>query len=232
VVRQSQERSLSFVYAAAMTDAISRRPRRRSEARERLLATASQLFYAEGVSRVGVDRIVSEGDVTLATFYRHFPSKDDLVIAYLESVHDAIAAQVAACTTGSQGPDLVRGLGQQVVSELGLKGFRGCAFINASSEFEDPDSPVRGVIASHRQWYYETTRRGFAQAGHVHPGNAARHFVMLRDGAMTGGALDSVMVAKRTFKRGVEGLLRSIGMTPLDPVDDGDEPSGGPTIAA
>lgn len=208
-----------------MTEDTRRRPTRRSEARERLLATASQLFYSEGIAHVGVDRIVSEGRVTLATFYRHFPSKEALVIAYLEGVHDAVAAQVTSRTTGLEGEDRVRALGDQVVSELGFKGFRGCAFINAASEFEDPDSPVRRVIAHHRQWYYETVRRAFADAGHSHAGNAARHFLMLRDGAMTGGALDSATIARRTFKRGVEGLLRSIGMTPVDRSDDAGEPS-------
>ena len=102
---------------------------------------------------------------------------------------------------------------------------RGCAFINAASEYEVPDSPVRQVIASHRHWYYDVVRRAFDCAGHRHPGNAARHFLMLRDGAMTGGSLDSSTTAKRTFNRGVEGLLRSIDMTPVDPTDDGEEAS-------
>jgi len=206
-----------------MTTSTGGRPAKRSEARERLLSTASQLFYSEGISGVGVDRIVSEGRVTLATFYRHFPSREHLVIGYLEGVHDAIAEQVTAATAQAQGPEEVRALGKQVLSELGQKGFRGCAFINAASEYEDRDSPVRRVIASHRQWYFDTVRRAFDHAGHRHPGNAARHFLMLRDGAMTAGSLDSSTTARRTFNRGVEGLLRSIGLTPLDPTDDADE---------
>jgi AcrR family transcriptional regulator len=212
-------------YDAGMTTTSGRRPAKRSEARERLLSTASQLFYSEGISSVGVDRIVSEGHVTLATFYRHFPSKEALVISYLEGVHDAIAEQITAATTQAHGPQNVRALGEQVVSELGQKGFRGCAFINAASEYENPDSPVRQVIANHRQWYYDAVRRAFDNAGHAHPGNAARHFLMLRDGAMTGGSLGSSTIAKRTFNRGVEGLLRSIDMTPLDPTDDGEQAS-------
>ena len=208
-----------------MTTTSGRRAAKRSEARERLLSTASQLFYSEGISSVGVDRIVSDGHVTLATFYRHFPSKEALVISYLEGVHDAIAEQITAVIAQTQGPEDVRALGEQVVFELGQKGFRGCAFINAASEYEDPDSPVRQVIASHRYWYYDTVRQAFDSAGHPHPGNAARHFLMLRDGAMTGGSLDSSTTAKRTFNRGVEGLLRSVGMTPLDPTDDGEEAS-------
>jgi AcrR family transcriptional regulator len=208
-----------------MTTSTSRPAPKHSAARERLLSTASHLFYSEGIFSVGVDRIVSEGHVTLATFYRHFPSKEDLVISYLQGVHDAIAAQITAVITQAQGPDDVRALGDEVVSELGRKGFRGCAFINAASEYEDPGSPVRQAIAAHRDWYYDAVRRAFDSAGHAHPGNAARHFLMLRDGAMTGGSLDSSTTAKRTFTRGVEGLLRSIDMTPLDPTDDSEEAS-------
>jgi AcrR family transcriptional regulator len=203
----------------------NRRPAKRSEPRERLLATASRLFYSEGIAGVGVDRIVTEGQVTLATFYRHFPSKEDLVIGYLEGVHDEIARRITDATTQTQGPESVRALGAQVLSELGQEGFRGCAFTNAASEFEEPDSRVRQVVANHRQWYYDVVRRAFADAGHTTPGNAARHFVMLRDGAMTGGALDSPRIAKRTFNRGVEGLLRTRGLKPLDPTDDAEGPS-------
>ena len=164
---------------------------------------------------------MSESHVTLATLYRHFPRKEDLVVSYLERVHDLIADQITATTGSAQGRDLVRALGVSVTGELSQPGFRGCAFINAASEFEDPESPVRQAVARHRQWYYELVRGAFAQAGHARPGNAARHFVMLRDGAMVGGGLDSPTAAKRTFVRGVEGLLKSIDIAALaDPDTD------------
>src|SRR6187402_72490 len=59
-------------------------PRRPSAARASILAAADRLFYAEGIRAVGVDRVVSEAQVTRVTFYRHFPSKDDLIAAYLQ----------------------------------------------------------------------------------------------------------------------------------------------------
>ncbi len=188
---------------------------KRSEARERLLATASELFYAEGINGVGVDRIVKGSNVTLATFYRHFPGKEALVVAYLQRIHGYVAGQVDALAERLQGEALVRALGAGVAAELGQAGFRGCAFINAASEFEDPASPVRRAVDEHRRWYYEAVRRAFRGIGHTLPGNAARHFVMLRDGAMIAGYLDSVRTAQLTFKRGVEGLLRSTEIEPL-----------------
>jgi AcrR family transcriptional regulator len=199
------------------------RPHKRSEARERLLATASGLFYAEGIGSVGVNRIVASSKVTLATFYRHFPGKQDLVVAYLEGVHDAIAARASALTDHLEGRELVRAIGEEVAADIGRPGFRGCAFVNAASEFEDADSPVRRVVAEHRRWYYGLVRRGFAQADHRLPGNAARHFLMLRDGAMTAGYLDGATIARRTFRRGVEGLLRSIDIEPAAAHEDDED---------
>jgi AcrR family transcriptional regulator len=193
---------------------------RRSPARERLLKAATELFYAEGIKGVGVDRIVKAADVTLATFYRHFPSKGDLVVAYLRSVHEAIATRAEA--TQAEGRDLVAEIGDEVVAEIGYEAFRGCAFINAASEFEDPDSPARQVVAEHRAWYLDRLRRAFAEAGHERPGNAARHFVMLRDGAVTAGYLDSPTAAQRTFRRGVKGLIRAIDVDHMPgEVDEG-----------
>ena len=196
------------------------RPQARSVARERLLTTASELFYAEGISNVGVNRIVSASKVTLATFYRHFPSKQDLVVSYLQRIHEHLVERADQHAASAQGRDLVEAFRADVIAEIGHPDYRGCAFINAASEFEDPQSPVRRVVADHRQWYYERLRRSFADAGHTSPANPARHFVMLRDGAVTAGYLDSATAAQRTFKRGVDGLLWSIGVETLPTTDD------------
>src|SRR5258708_12491387 len=66
--------------------------------RERLLATARRLFYAEGIHTVPVDRLVTEAGVTRATFYRHFPAKEDLVEAYLRATDADLRAMVADVT--------------------------------------------------------------------------------------------------------------------------------------
>lgn len=198
-------------------------PPKRSEARERLLTAASALFYAEGIGSVGINRIVTSSNVTLATLYRHFPSKQDLVVAYLQAAHDAIAARAGALADEHEGQDLVRALGEEVTVEISRPGFRGCAFLNAASEFEDAEDPVRRVVAEHRAWYYDLVRGAFAQGGHALPGNAARHFLVLRDGTMSAGYLDGTAIARRTFSRGVEGLLRSIDMEPTAPHEDDED---------
>jgi AcrR family transcriptional regulator len=184
-------------------------PAKNSAARERLLETAARIFYAEGIHTVGVNRIVEEADVTLATFYRHFPSKQDLVLAYLQSVHDDFASRAAAAQEAAEQPgDVLRSIGTNITAQLVEPGFRGCAFINAASEFQDPDGPVLRAVLAHRAWFYALVRDAFASAGHPQPDLAAGHYVMLRDGATTAGHLGDPSQARDTFERGLAGLLR------------------------
>jgi AcrR family transcriptional regulator len=183
-------------------------PGKVSEARSRLLETASGLFYREGVNNVGVDRIVSEASVTRATFYRHFPSKEYLVLAYLQAAHDGIAARMAPALAIEDPKERLRAIGDDIVAQIKAPGFSGCAFIKVASEFDDPDDPVRQAVAAHRKWFVKGVRTAFADAGNPNASNPARHFVMLRDGAMVSAYLDGTKQAADTFIRGVDGLLR------------------------
>jgi AcrR family transcriptional regulator len=186
-------------------------PAKPSAARERLLDTAARIFYAEGINTVGVHRIVDEASVTLATFYRHFPGKQDLILAYLQSVHDDFAARAAAAQEAAEAPgDVLRLIGTNITAQLVEPGFRGCAFINAASEFEDPRGPIMRAVLAHRAWFYALVRDAFSSAGHPRPDLAARHYVMLRDGATTAGHLGDPSQARETFDRSVTELLRFI----------------------
>ncbi|WP_329039821.1 TetR/AcrR family transcriptional regulator [Streptomyces sp. NBC_01725] len=183
--------------------------RRVSEARERLLRTAGQLFYAEGIHTVGVDRLVAEAKVTNATFYRHFRSKDDLAAAYIESVDRAIRAQIGSLTATDMPADgILRGIGASLVEQIRSPGYRGCAFLNAAAEFPDPDHPVHRAVVQHREWFLRTITGLFAGIADTSAEHAGRHFVMLRDGAMSAGYLGDPVLAGETLLRGIEGLLR------------------------
>src|SRR4051812_237735 len=78
-----------------MNTTISKVDATTSSARTRLLDTATRLFYAEGIHAVGIDRIIAEAGVAKATFYNHFPSKDDLVLAYVQD-QDRIGREAVA----------------------------------------------------------------------------------------------------------------------------------------
>jgi AcrR family transcriptional regulator len=186
-------------------------PAKNSAARERLLDTAARIFYAEGINTVGVARIVEEAGVTLATFYRHFPSKQHLILAYLQGVHDDFDTRGAAAREAAKDPgEMLRLIGNNITAQLLDPGFRGCAFINAASEFEDPDGPIMRAVLTHRTWFHDLVRDTFASAGHPQPDLAASRYVMLRDGATTAGYLGDPSQARDAFDRSLDELLRFI----------------------
>ncbi len=179
-----------------------------SEARARLLRTASQLFYAEGLHSVGVDRVVATAGVTRATLYRHFPGKDDLVVAYLTQADEGLRARVRDARAQDPSPDdLIRTVGRAIADDIRSPGFRGCAFLNAAAEFPDPAHPVHQAVLRHRQWFLDLITELMTATGKPDPEPAARHFVMLRDGAMAAGCLTDPKPICETFLRGVDGLL-------------------------
>jgi AcrR family transcriptional regulator len=181
--------------------------------RERLLNTALRLFYEEGIGRVGVDRIVSEAPVTRATFYRHFRSKDELVAASLQRFDGIRRTGAETLAAAHPAPaDQLRAIVAGIGDELCTPGFRGCVFINAAAEYPDPDSAPRRAIDAHRRWFAEHLRTLLADAGHPHPDRAARHLVMLRDGAMVAGALADPVAARETLTTGIDRLLQVAGI--------------------
>jgi AcrR family transcriptional regulator len=183
---------------------------RPSEARLRLLRTAGRIFYAEGIHAVGVDRIITEAQVTRATFYRHFPGKEDLVLAYLQAADQAIRAQVdVALAAGLPAPEALRAIAGAIAQGIQSAGFRGCAFLNAVAEYPDPDHPVHQAVLAHRQWFLDTitTLMAGIQQNGAEP--AAQHFVMLRDGAMAAGCLFDPAQICATFLHGVEELIQT-----------------------
>ncbi|RSD25048.1 TetR/AcrR family transcriptional regulator [Amycolatopsis eburnea] len=180
-----------------------------SEARARLLATATRIFYAEGLHSVGIDRIVAEAKVTRATLYRHFPSKGDLVVAYLEGVHEMEREGIDKVIAGGlPAADGLRAIAKSIADGIGSAHFRGCAFLNAVAEYPDPAHPVHRAVLAHREWFFRTITDLLAQVGEAPPEPAGRHFVMLRDGAMAAGCLSDPAEVCDTFRQGVDGILQ------------------------
>jgi AcrR family transcriptional regulator len=187
-----------------------------SEARSRLLETATRLFYAEGIHSVGIDRIVAEAKVTRATLYRHFPGKEDLVVAYLQAIHEVERDQFGkALGSGRPAADILRAIAKSIADGIQSAGFRGCAFLNAVAEYPDREHPVHKTVLAHREWFLRTITDLLAQVGETPPEPAGRHFVMLRDGAMAEGCLSDPVEVCDTFLQGVDGILEHrTGSTP------------------
>lgn len=180
---------------------------RPSKARERLLRTASTLFYSEGIHEVGVDRILVEAEVTRSTFYRHFPGKEDLVLNYIRAVDDTVRSHVEEAVPNEEPRSLIEALIDEHVERICQPGFRGCAFINAAAEYPAQQSPVRQAIEEHRSWMLGLATEAFRRAGHESPDRAGRRFMLLRDGAMISGYLHDPEAARATLREGVDDLL-------------------------
>ncbi|GIF53486.1 TetR family transcriptional regulator [Asanoa ferruginea] len=181
---------------------------RPSEARLRLLTTATRVFYAEGIHSVGVDRIIGEAKVTRATFYRHFPGKEDLVLAYLQSADQGIRGQVETALTAGVSPgEGLRAIAAAIAQGIQSPGFRGCAFLNAVAEYPDLAHPVHQAVLAHREWFLDTVTTLMARIEAAGAEAAAQQFVMLRDGAMAAGCLFDPAAICATFLRGVDGLV-------------------------
>ena len=132
------------------------------------------------------------------------------MVTYLQEVHRmdraAITAAIAANATAAGS---LLAIADTIAAGIQSPGFRGCAFLNAAAEFPDVDHPVHQQILGHRQWFLDTLTTLMAQVAEDTSDAAARHFVMLRDGAMAAGCLFDPALICETFLRGVDGLVRT-----------------------
>jgi len=177
-----------------------------SPARRRLLDTATRLFYAGGIHAVGIDRIIAEAGVAKATFYSHFPSKDDLVVAYLEEQDRIGRVAVAALPAQAPREMLAAILGR--ISTAGMAGdFRGCPFLNAAAEYTDPASSVRQAIDARRAWYRGVLREQLIADGDTAPDVTASLLVALSDGLLEIAYLDDPRSVPALIEAALERLL-------------------------
>ncbi|MFE5023412.1 TetR/AcrR family transcriptional regulator [Streptomyces sp. NPDC056656] len=178
-------------------------PKERSAAaRARLLAAANELFYAEGVQSVGIDRVIAHAGVAKATLYSAFGSRDGLVRAYLQARHAATAERMAHELETRYDTPKERLVGAFEVQGLSFTepGFRGCAFISASAD-APPGGVVEQVAQDYRTWLHELFFDLAQQAGAKDAKSLAHQLVLLYDGAGISAWLDrdpSAETAART----------------------------------
>ena len=175
---------------AAGREATPSPPSSKVPMRERILEAATALFYAQGLRAVSAEKIIGQVGITKVTFYRHFPTKDDLIVAYLERraqwERDAIGQ---ARQSTDDVPDVFRIIAEAIGTEICSPGFRGCPFINAAAEYADPEHPVRRAVDAHRRWFTQTIQDLLDEMDIPDSARVADQLMMLRDGAMVGGYL-------------------------------------------
>ncbi|SDL60777.1 transcriptional regulator, TetR family [Arthrobacter sp. ov407] len=161
------------------------------QAREKILATAFRLFYAHGFRAAGIDTIIAESGVAKATFYKYFPAKDDLILAYLERVDGIWTGQLhaAADAAGEDPAAQLVGLFDALTTACRRDGYRGCAFINAAAE-SVAGTRVHDRTVAHKQQVRAWIRDLSARAGARDPDQLARSLTLLLDGGLASGVLD------------------------------------------
>jgi AcrR family transcriptional regulator len=176
-----------------------------SAARRRLLDTATRLFYAEGIRAVGIDRIIAEAGVAKATFYNHFPSKDDLVVAYVEE-QDRIGRKAVAALPKRPPRMMIAAILGRIGEAAVGGGYRGCPFLNAAAEYPDASSPVRQAVDARRVWYHGTLRDLLAADGDPAPDVTASLLVALSDGLLEIAYLDDPRIVPVLVKEALARL--------------------------
>jgi AcrR family transcriptional regulator len=164
-----------------------------SSARTRVLDTATRLFYAEGIHTVGIDRVIADAAVAKATFYHHFKSKEELVLAYLTTEY----ARQKVLLEGAPGAGVERieAILTKLAEVSAGPGFRGCPFLNAAAEYADPTHPVRHVVDDYRAWYRGLMRDSLVAADRPDVDRNADLLLLVRDGiAIAGGLGDQAAV--------------------------------------
>lgn len=159
-----------------------RTPRRpRAEREQLVLDTAARLFYARGVHEVGMDELIQQTGLGKATVYRLFATKDALVAAYLQRLAAGILAEIDGQAERATPARALHDLLAAVERDLARPGFRGCAFNNASIEYDDPQHPAR------------TAARDYRTALHARLQTQARRLVPARDAAALAGQLATLI---------------------------------------
>ncbi|MET7782143.1 TetR/AcrR family transcriptional regulator [Streptomyces mirabilis] len=185
-----------------MSTVSTRRP-----ARERILDTASELFYAHGIHAVGVDRLIAESGVAKATLYKHFPGKDDVVAAYLRrmDVNWRRHLRSAALAAGEDPREQLFGI-FVALEETARDGRLGCAFINAVAEYL-PGSAVHAVAAEHKHTVRTWVRDLAAAAGAADPDTLAFQLTLLIDGTLAATRVEHAGAAAGAARRAARDLL-------------------------
>jgi AcrR family transcriptional regulator len=172
----------------------------KQSARERLLASANELFYDEGIQTVGIDRIIEHAGVAKASLYNTFGSKDELIRAYLElraaSRREAIAEELAKASTPR---DRLLAVFNALERSVRRPGFHGCAFMNATAE-APAGSAAEQVSQQYRRWVSGLLVELATDAGAADPALLAGQLRMLYDGATISARMDhdrGVAVAAR-----------------------------------
>jgi AcrR family transcriptional regulator len=179
----------------------------RRSPRERLLDAANELFYAEGVQSVGIDRIIEHAGVAKASLYSTYGSKEELVRAYLESRHAGTVERLRHAVDGQHDPKArLLAVFEAQARIFTDPNFRGCAFVTASAE-----APHGGLIEQAADGYRADIRNLFTElakeAGAPDPDLLAWQLHLIYDGGGLSARMDRVPSVGSVSRAAAEALI-------------------------
>lgn len=178
--------------------------------RARLVHAAIELFYSHGFQAVGIDQILARAGVTKTTFYKHFESKDELLVAAIRQ-RDQWELQAWTAAVKKLAGDDPRAQLLAFFDVLDIwftaPDFRGCQFINAAAEFPNPHDPVHAVAAEHKRKNRDYFRDLAAAAGASDPESFADQYTALVEGTLVLRQVHGRDDAARVIKPAVEALV-------------------------
>lgn len=179
-----------------------------AEVRDRILQTASDLFYRQGVRAVGVDVVVAAAGVAKTSLYRHFRTKDDLIAAFLQREDEDFWAcwdRAAAAHRDDAAAELDAHLAW-IGERLGRPRYRGCPQINVAAEFPDEDHPARLVARAHKQELRGRLRGLAERLGARRPDDLATQLTVVLNGAF----VSAEILADGDPTRTLAGMTRAL----------------------
>ena len=180
---------------------------RRPSPRERLLKAADELFYAEGINSVGIDRVIERADVARASLYSTFGSKDELIRGYLKRRMEISKERLRAAADAHADPReaLLSVFGVQAAT-FARPGYQGCAFNRATAE-ASPGTAAYEVPRAYRRWLHDFFAGLAAAAGAPEPDLLASQIQLLYDGAMLAASVDGNAGVTAASRAAAEALL-------------------------
>ena len=157
-----------------------------SDTREKILNTAEQLIYQNGIHATGMDLLVKTSGVARKSIYRHFANKEDVAAAALNERDERWMHWFRTEPDKGDTPqERILNMFTVLKSWFESEGFRGCAFINTAGEVGDPNDPVRQIAKMHKQKLLDYAFELSVQLNIEHPETLAKKLLLLMEGAIT-----------------------------------------------
>jgi AcrR family transcriptional regulator len=168
---------------------------------KRILAAADKLFYRQGIRAAGVDAVAAEAGVSKRTLYNYYPSKDDLIAAYLTARFRHIAPSDAPAR------EQILGYFEYLERAFANASFRGCPYVNAVTELSDPKHAAAGIALQFKEqrrlWYRALLER----LGVKDPDTLATQLQILAEGALAGALVRGDPALARSARAAAEVLM-------------------------